>query len=64
MSFTCEACRVKYGLAHRLGWPSMGTSYGCCEDCGKTAPCENLHGVKEEKPKLPKKASVDKSHKD
>jgi hypothetical protein len=44
MSFTCNECRVKQGLAHGLGWPFMGISYGRCEDCGKTRECEDLHG--------------------
>ncbi len=44
MAFTCNECREKIGLEHGPGWPFMGISYGRCEDCGKTAECEDLHG--------------------
>jgi hypothetical protein len=44
MSFTCDECRQKQGLEHGLGYPFMGISRGPCEDCGRVADCEDLHG--------------------
>jgi len=44
MSWTCNDCRIKQKQEHGLGWPFMGLSWGRCEDCGKTAECEDLHG--------------------
>ena len=42
MAFTCDECRKKAGLEHRLGYPFMVISWGMCETCRKVGECEDL----------------------